>query len=577
MKRISVIIKLSLMVAILVIAMSLIQAYSNYRGGANQTEARIIAVYETLYRQISLETEHMKEMDQLIQKAGSLAYMKNKDAILLNKQINAMSHQSFVGDAYIVSVRDEVKDGKRVSTILATNDKLSSGGFVPGAVRELDEETYQKMLTTGRGISPEYTDALGTWSTILAPLKVGDETVGVFVLDFSSGYITSELNEVLKKSLITSLIVGFVFLTLIILITRYMMIPLKRLAEVARQAASGDLTVSMTAKTEDEIGRVTTGMNTMIRQIRTLVYNVKVMADDVNQSASTLVDVADTTASSAALISDRMKEVSDGANTSMKGAEESKIAMSEIAIGIQRIAETTVEISAISDEAAVAAKKGLDHTDETMSTMADISQAVAHSSDLTRSLHAKTSEMDKIVGIIAGIAAQTNLLALNASIEAARAGEHGKGFGVVATEVRKLAEQTRSSTAQIAETLQVFLELTKELSDSMETNTLHVEHGAKVIKASSDSFQDLWAHVKEVNEQIQDVSAVSEQMSAGSEEVAASVDNLAAIASNGTVGAQDATKQAEMQLHKVEQLTVAAEELKDKMKSLQEQLSHFQL
>ncbi|MFK2824469.1 globin-coupled sensor protein [Bacillus sp. B190/17] len=130
-------------------------------------------------------------------------------------------------------------------------------------------------------------------------------------------------------------------------------------------------------------------------------------------------------------------------------AEETQISVESLSTNIQEVNETTTE----SNELAVLAKKhaveGGDKLTELLEKVSVIKRFTEEMNELIYKLGESSNQISSVLRIVQGIADQTNLLALNSAIEAARAGEHGKGFAVVSQEVRKLAEQTKHSIAEI--------------------------------------------------------------------------------------------------------------------------------
>ncbi|WP_395940645.1 methyl-accepting chemotaxis protein [Bacillus salinus] len=177
--------------------------------------------------------------------------------------------------------------------------------------------------------------------------------------------------------------------------------------------------------------------------------------------------------------------------------------------------------------------------------MENVNETVTAANLLMSELHDQTESISTILQKINNVTEQTNLLALNAAIEAARAGEAGKGFAVVAGEVRKLAEDSKKSTAEIADILKGIEQKTKLVSEQVDrgqqvvTSSLETTEKTKytfgrvvfnsneVLKKANEVLQQVEALEKTstaVIDEITALSSVSEQSSASVEEILASVD-----------------------------------------------------
>jgi twitching motility protein PilJ len=213
------------------------------------------------------------------------------------------------------------------------------------------------------------------------------------------------------------------------------------------------------------------------------------------------------------------------------------------------VEELTVSMKQVSNNAeasAEAARRALDAAEQgnravrdTLDGMQRIRASVQATAKKIKSLGDRSLEISEIINVINDITEQTNLLALNAAIEAARAGEAGRGFAVVADEVRKLAEHSRSATKDIAALIKAIQAETNEAVVVMEDGTKEVEAGATLADQAGRALDAISSVVRQSAELVQEISLASKQQVRGTEGVAHAmqiISNITRQTSQGTRG-----------------------------------------
>ena len=192
--------------------------------------------------------------------------------------------------------------------------------------------------------------------------------------------------------------------------------------------------------------------------------------------------------------------------------------------------------NAISCETARQALEGKEQVHAQSQNMSNITSSVKDITYDIQRLTEMTKQMEGVMSIVTNIANQTNLLALNASIEAARAGEAGKGFAVVANEVRKLAEQTKSSTDTVGELLQHTNERTIKLETSLNHIQTAVKFGEEGMLQTEQKFSEILHSMSDtrtqnelITKEVQQLGEVVNELSVAFDEVTHSADSLAGI------------------------------------------------
>lgn len=382
----------------------------------------------------------------------------------------------------------------------------------------------------------------------------------------------TQANQLITIILIASIIV-VTFIALFF--SRRIVRPILRISQIVRIVAEGDLKQHVEVKSRDEIGQMSEGINLMISNMAGIVQQINTTIGRVSASSSELLQSANHSAQAAGEIATSIQDVAASANTQLQSAEQSSRAMEEMSVGVQRISETASGVSGQSEHVTSEVESGFTELQTAITQMNKIGQSSMETASKIKTMEEHSEQIGQIVDVISEISRQTSLLALNASIEAARAGEQGRGFAIVASEVKKLAEQTNNSIESISEIVKEIQSFSSVIVDATERNNEEIASGIEHIRQVGERFQHIRLSIREVSNQMQDVSATTQQLSAGSEEITASVEDMFSTAKESAGNAHAVSEASERQNEIMDSFVQSFKTLDEMMTALKQQIQVF--
>ncbi|MCM3026300.1 methyl-accepting chemotaxis protein [Bacillus safensis] len=393
--------------------------------------------------------------------------------------------------------------------------------------------------------------------------------------------LVSEVEEAAKPVFNTAIIVFSVTLivagTLIFFIVRSISKRLSNLARFSKKVSEGDLRDKLQIQSDDEIGQVGKGFNTMIDSLRSLIGAVQTSVENVASSSEELTASAGQTSKATEHITLAIEQFSSGNESQNDKVELSSEELEEMNRGLQNMNESAESITASSIKSTDIAGEGGQLVEKTASQMNVIDQSVKKAENVISALESKSKDITQILGVINGIADQTNLLALNAAIEAARAGESGRGFSVVAEEVRKLAVQSANSAKEIENLIK---EIVQDIDVSQEVFTAvnrEVQSGLSFTEQTKVSFHNIFEMTKEISDQLQTMNQTVVQLSNGSAHVSEAVREIADVSRESSANIQDIAASAEEQLASMEEISSSSATLSSMAEELRDLISKFKV
>lgn len=445
-------------------------------------------------------------------------------------------------------------------------------------IEALESSYHNKAIITE--LNTAVADLNASRTELITFARANNNTEALEIFNSTYNDLTEKVQDILikignnssataDKDYMISLVVGLIdvfvviaiFIVAIIIssnirkaIVRIIIQPVEQLEAAATKLRNGELDVDITYTSEDEFGLLANNIKESCHALHAIVkdagyiltemsngnFNIATKIEDqyVGEFVSLVTAMRklnrqlNETLRSISTSSDQVSigssQLAESAQSLAEGATEQAGAIEELTATIENVTNTAANSAKSAESAATMAKEAQDNATKSQADLAELTEAMQRISETSL-------EIQNIIGDIEDIASQTNLLSLNASIEAARAGDAGRGFGVVADQIGKLADDSARSAVNTRELIAKSIQevkngnaITKKtvavLNDILESMKIF----ASAAEASNEDSKNMARMLEEIEKAIEQISEVVQSNSASAEETSATSEELSA-------------------------------------------------
>lgn len=457
-------------------------------------------------------------------------------------------------------------DKENLSVLSKSDDTLAgkpsdSTGFLGTIGNRISQQNYTAMTLDGNIV--DFREISGTnW---------------VLVSYVPETTIFAELATLRTTMIVVAVVVLVVLLVLMERMVHFMIKPIRSLTDSIVTMASGDFTVDIKTKGNDEITLMGHSMKDFTVAMRSMINDISNVSETLKGQAESSSSVSGGLYEASLKQSKTIEELNgtvDQLSTSVQEIAESATALALVVSDTRDSSNNAEDKMNVTVEVAEAGKSDMQKVGEAMGL---IEQSINGLQESIDKVGTASLEINKIVGMIGEIADETNLLALNASIEAARAGDAGRGFAVVATEIGSLATNSNQSVQKIQTLINEVTRLVEETVNKAKASVDEINESSRLVHQAVTTFDTIYDNIVEANRVVNDMAAnmlkvadVSTNVASITEEQAASAELISRNAGNIASESKNITDDSE-------KVAETARKLADTSEKLMTQINSFRV
>ncbi|MDL4840249.1 methyl-accepting chemotaxis protein [Aquibacillus rhizosphaerae] len=569
--------KLMALIIIIIIATGGIIGSTSYLVAKNQLldagERELQSIVEGAYASIELINERVETGELTLEEA------KNKARIILNGPVDGngeydyqQSLFTYKENGYMLAYDDDlvlqIHPSKIGGAPADEQNRSNRERIVDGG--KSDNEADRFVVYSDEQPDGSYRDKTA-YTQYFEPW---DWTIGIVVFqDEFYEELTSLKYIIIAATAAIIIISSFAFYLAI----RKKVNMLKDVAEASTQIADGNVQETNLPESSDEIGQLAVAFNIMSRQLRDLIENVKQTSEHLLDSANDLSAISEQTSANSEEIGGSISEIATGTQEQANDLEEINRRVEMLTSSIEAMEKQSKTMHDITQQTEVISTEGIEIVQQLQKSNADSLAASQEIRDEIKNLNNKTKQITQVMETIETIAEETNLLALNASIEAARAGEYGKGFSVVADEIRKLAEQSKTATHQVQGVVSAIVSETTKTVGTVEGTVKTAEGLNDDVLRTQSKFNQMSASVKQIAEALLAVNSEMGAITSYNKQMSEGIENASSVSEQTAASVEEITSSIDEQINAIANVANSAEKLTELNRDLSDLLNRYNI